>query len=56
MATELRVQNNNTPIGTVRERPGQQADVYVSPEWFRAFDQMVRTINELQARVTALGG
>ncbi len=57
MATELRVQHSNTPLGTVVvARPGQSAPVYVSTEWFRAIDEMVQKINELQARVTALGG
>jgi type III secretory pathway component EscU len=63
MATNIVVQPMSVAIGTFHDRNEQPVYVVLTTEWQRTLDKMVRllneqqtTIEELDARVTALGG
>lgn len=50
------IQQLNVPIGTFVDKDGKTVLVYATQEWRRPLEQMAKLVNQLQARITALGG
>lgn len=56
MTAKIPLQPQVVALATFRGPDGKDVQVYITVEWHRVLSQMVSQINDLQARVTALGG
>lgn len=50
------IQQLNVPIATFTGPDGKPVNVYATMEWRRSMEQIAKLVNQLDARLTALGG
>lgn len=55
-APNIIIQQLAVPIATFTDKDGKAVLVYATQEWRRPLEQMAQLVNQLQARITALGG